>query len=274
LNVNGEEVLVAGISHLSRTYRSVLVEELKKLESVKMSCSCRVLVLHEAIDKFFPFEEACEITLTDLPKNFRYYAMGHLHARIKASHGQGELTYPGSSEIIRSDEIAGWKKSGKGFNIADINGDEVDVAEVNLESIRPQKEVKINYARFKEELDEFVRSLDKGEKLPVVHIRVEGKEIDRQGVNQALNQALTGKVLTFRHAIVEESQMRLPELKPGAFQINQVLSDFLKDKEVAQLAVDMLKYLKQGDVDGAKSVADEYFERFSKGVKKPDTEQS
>jgi len=274
ISVNSEKVLVVGISHLSRTYRSVLVDELKKLENLKMDCDCSVLVLHEAIDKFFPFEEACEIGLTELPRNFTYYAMGHLHARIKASHGKGELTYPGSSEIIRSDEIAGWKKFGKGFYIADINGDKVDVTEVNLESIRPQIEVKLSYARFKEELDEFIRSLDKGEKLPIVHVRVEGKEIDRQSVNQALNQALTGKVLTFRHAIIEESQMRLPEIKPGSFHINQVLSDYLKDKEVAQLAIDMLKHLRQGDTDGAKSVADGYFERFSRDVKKLDTEQS
>ncbi len=99
LNLKGEKVLVAGISNLSRNYRTLLVEELNKLEALEKDCDCSILMLHEGIDKFF-IEEACELSLTDLPKNFNYYAMGHLHSRVRASHGQGELAYPGSSEII------------------------------------------------------------------------------------------------------------------------------------------------------------------------------
>jgi len=265
ISVDGQKALIVGISHLSRTYRPVLVEELKKLENLKTQVDCSVLALHEAIDKFFPFEEACEISLTELPKNFRYYAMGHLHSRIKASYGQGELTYPGSTEIIRSDEIGSWKKLGKGFFIVDIENEKVNVAEVNLERIRPQIEVKLSYAHLRDELEEFVKKIGDSEKLPVVHVRVEGKEIDRQGVHQTLSDVLTGKVLTFRQVIVEESEMRLPELKPGSFHINQVLKDYLKDEKAAQLAVEMLKYLRQGDTEGAKSVADGYFQRLKGG---------
>lgn len=274
LSVHGEKVLVAGISNLSRMYRPILVEELKKLESLKKDCDCHILMLHEAIDKFFPFEEACEICLTELPKSFTYYAMGHLHARIKASHGQGKLTYPGSSEIIRSDEIAGWKKSGKGFYIVDIHGEDVQVHDVNLERIRPQVQVKLDYSRFSEQLGEFAESLADNGKLPVVQVSVEGKEVDRQGVHQALTEALAGKVLTFRPTVVEEDQMRMPELKPRTFHVDQVLNDYLKDKEVAQLAVEILKHLRQGDTDGARGVADEYYGKFSEVVKSRDTEQS
>jgi exonuclease SbcD len=274
VSLDGKQILVAGISNLSRTYRAVLVEELQKLQSLKTNCDCSVLVLHEAIDKFFPFEEACELALTEVPKNFNYYAMGHLHARIKASHGQGELTYPGSSEIIRSDEIAGWKKNGKGFYVVDIHDGEVKVTNVDLERIRPQIDVKLNYACFKEELEKLVESLTGCQKLPVVHVCVEGKDIDRQVVHQTLTEALTGIVLTFRPTVVEESEMRLPELKPGSFNVSQVLSDCLKNKEVAQLAVEMLKYLRQGDTVGAKDVADGYFLKASKVGKLDDTEQS
>ena len=265
ISVDGKKVLIVGISHLSRAYRPILIEELKKLENLKTQVDCRVLALHEAIDKFFPFEEACEISLTELPKNFRYYAMGHLHSRIKASYGQGELAYSGSTEIMRSDEIGSWKKLGKGFFIVDIENEKVNVAEVNLERIRPQIEVKLSYAHLRDELEEFVKKIGDNEKLPVIHVRVEGKDVDRQGVHQTLSDILTGKVLTFRQVIVEESEMRLPEVKPGSFHINQVLKDYLKDEKAAQLAVEMLKYLRQGDTEGAKSVADGYFQRLKGG---------
>jgi DNA repair exonuclease SbcCD nuclease subunit len=274
ISVDGKEILVAGISNLSQTYRTILAEELKKLGSLKPKCDCSVLVLHEAIDKFFPFEEACEVALTDVPKNFNYYAMGHLHARIKASHGKGELTYPGSSEIIRSDEIAGWKKQGKGFYVVDIDDGEVKVINVDLERIRPQMDVKLGYAQLKKELEGLVESLAGCKKLPVVHVCVEGKEVDRQAVHQTLSEVLTDKVLTFRPTVMEESEMKLPELKPGSFNVNQVLFDYFKKKEVAQLAIEMLKYLRQGDADGAKDVANGYFHKVSKGAISDDTEQS
>jgi DNA repair exonuclease SbcCD nuclease subunit len=270
--VEGKEILVAGISNLSQMYRAVLAEELKKLGSLKTKCHCSILVLHEAIDQFF-IEEACELALTDVPKNFNYYAMGHLHSRIKASHGQGELAYPGSSEIIRSDEIAEWKKKGKGFYVVDIEKDETKVTNVNLECIRPQMDVTLNYAHLKKELEEFVESLAAYQKAPVVQVRVEGKDIDRQAVHETLSEALTGKVLTFRPTVTEESEMRLPELKPGSFNVSQVLVDYFKKKEVAELANEMLKHLRQGDTVGAKDVADEYFRKVSKAGNLDDTEQ-
>jgi exonuclease SbcD len=272
LMVDGKEILVAGISNLSQMYRAVLAEELKRLGSLKTKCDCSVLVLHEAIDQFF-IEEACELALTDVPKNFNYYAMGHLHARIKASHGQGELAYPGSSEIIRSDEIADWKKQGKGFYIVDLDEGEAKVTNVNLERIRPQMDVKFGYAHLKEELEAFVESLADCQKSPVVQVCVEGKNIDRQAVHQTLSEALTGKVLTFRPTVTEESEMRLPKLKHGSFNVSQVLADYFKNKEIAQLANEMLRHLRQGDTGGAKEVADGYFHKVSKAGKLDDTEQ-
>jgi exonuclease SbcD len=271
LGLKGEKVLVAGISNLSRNYRPLLVEELKKLEALKKDCDCSILALHQGIDRFF-IEEACELSLTDLPKSFKYYAMGHLHTRIKASHGQGELTYPGSSEILNSEEITGWRKSGKGFNIVDVKGDDIQVTEVNLERIRPQIDVKLDFAHFGRELDALVKSLKSGEKLPIVHVAVEGKNVDRQGVLEQLNESLAGKVLSFRHKINDLSQMRLPDLKPGGFNMNRVLADYLKDAEVAELASEMFKHFRQGDQDGARAAADEYYEKLSKGAKVHDSE--
>jgi exonuclease SbcD len=271
LSVKDERVLLVGISNLTRTYRPFLVEELKKLERFRISCDCSVLMLHQAIDKFFPFQDAWEISLADMPKNFNYYAMGHLHARVRASYGRGELAYPGSSEILRSDEITGWKKLGKGFNIVDIEGDDVRVTDINLEQIRPQFEVTLSYARFNEELEKFAKSLRRSEKLPIVHIQIEGKDVDRQAVHKALSELLAGKVLTFRHSFVEKGESRPPELKPGGFQVNQVLTDYMKDPKVAELAVEMFKYLRQGDTEGAKTLAAGYFDKAYKGGKSHDS---
>ena len=120
LNIDGREVVVAGLSNLTRSYRVVLVEEMKKLATLKLDGKISILLLHEGIDKFLPFEGSFELYMDELPKNFNYLAMGHLHTRIRASFGKGELAYPGSTEVLRRDEIAGWQKNGKGFYIVDF----------------------------------------------------------------------------------------------------------------------------------------------------------
>jgi DNA repair exonuclease SbcCD nuclease subunit len=259
VNVGGQDVLVAGLSSLSRAYRVVLVEELKKLGALQLDGKVGVLVLHEGIDKFFPF--GSELSLDEVPRNFSYVAMGHLHARIKASFGEGELAYPGSSEIIRKDEISGWRKLGKGFFIVDLEGDDVEVRDVNLECIRPQIEAKLSCAHFEKELGDVVRLTEGMAKLPILHVRIEGKDIDRQGVHQALTEALADRTLAFRQEVVEEAELSLPELKPGSFYVNQVVRDYFKDENVAELAMEMLKHLRYGDTDEAKKVADEYFRK-------------
>jgi len=259
VNVGGQDVLVAGLSSLSRAYRVVLVEELKKLGALQLDGKVGVLVLHEGIDKFFPF--GSELSLNEVPRNFSYVAMGHLHARIKASFGEGELAYPGSSEIIRKDEISGWRKLGKGFFIVDLEGDDVEVRDVNLECIRPQIEAKLSCTHFEKELGDVVRLTEGMAKLPILHVRVEGKDIDRQGVHHALTEALADRTLAFRQEVVEEAELSLPELKPGSFYVNQVVRDYFKDENVAELAMEMLKHLRYGDTDEAKKVADEYFRK-------------
>jgi len=256
VRVGGQDVLIAGLSNLSRTYHVILVEELRKLGALQLGGKLGVLVLHEGIDKFFPFEGGFEIASDDVPKNFDYVAMGHLHTRIKASHGEGELAYAGSSEIIRKDEISGWQKFGKGFCIVDLDGEDVEVRDVNLECIRPQIEAKLSYAHLDKEIGDLVKQTENMVKLPIVHVRVEGKDVDRQGVHQALTDALVGKTLTFRQEVIEEAELRLPELKPGSFYVNQVIRDYIKDENVAGFALEMLKYLRYGDTAEAKEIAD------------------
>ncbi|MGD0645302.1 MAG: DNA repair exonuclease [Candidatus Bathyarchaeia archaeon] len=259
LTIDSKDVLIAGLSNVSRTYRPILLDELKKLGALNLDVKLAILLLHEGIDKFLPYENAFELELKEVPKNFGYVAMGHLHSRIKASVGKGELGYSGSSEIISRTEIDSWKKKGKGFFIVDLEDDSVEVRDVNLDCIRPQIEVRLNCAHLDEELDELCKKLEGYEKKPLVHVRVTGKNIDRQSVYQTLTNALSGAVLSFRQEFVDETQQRLPELKPGSFQVNQVIQEYFKEPKVAGLAVELWRHLRSGDVDEAKKVAEDYY---------------
>ena len=273
VHLDGRDILVAGISHVGRRYRELLVEELKKLDSMAANYTMSIILLHQAIDRFFAFEEAFELRMDDLPRNFKYYAMGHLHSKVRASFGEGELAYSGSTEIMRSDEISDWEKRGKGFYIVDISGGKLDIREVNLERIRPQLGVKINYANFDLELERFMEALKvfADRKSPIVHVTVEGKEIDRQRVQQALNKALLGRVLHFRPQFLEEFEKSIIELKPGDINVSMLLREYLKNEKAAELGYELFKVLRSGDVEEAKRIAEDYFRRMTKDDVKEST---
>jgi len=263
LRIDGKDFLVAGLSNLSRTYRPVLLEELKRLSSLKLEGKLSVLALHQGIDKFLPHEGAFELSLNEVPRNFDYVAMGHIHSRIKVAMGKGELGYPGSSEIMSRTEISGWQKCGKGFYIVDVEDSDVVVHDVNLECVRPQFAGKLSYANLDVDLKGLIKCIEDLGKLPVVHVLVEGKDVDRQDVYQTLNSALSRVVLSFRQEVLEESELSLPELKRGSFNVHQVIQDYFKDESVAELASELWRYLKVGDSDEAKKVAEDYFRKVT-----------
>ncbi len=264
LKINGKDIVVAGLSNLSRSYRPILLEELKGLSSLNLEGKLGVLALHQAIDRFLPYQGAFELSLNEVPRNFDYVAMGHLHSRIKMGLGGGELAYSGSSEIISRDEINEWEKSGKGFFIVDLEGDDIDVLSVNLECVRPQMFVKLRYSNFGADLAGLIANAKSVSKAPLVHVVVEGKNIDRQEVYEALNSSLSSVVLSFRQEISEESDVNLAELRRGSFNVNQVIQEYFKDESVAALALELWKHLRYGDSDEAKKVAEDFFEKVTR----------
>ena len=75
--------------------------------------------MHQGIDIFLPMQY--ELEIGDIPKNFDYYAFGHIHNYIKQEFGKGYLVYPGSTEIWKTNELIDANKNGKGFVIVDMD---------------------------------------------------------------------------------------------------------------------------------------------------------
>lgn len=262
MSIKGQEVLVAGISYLGQRYNELLKSELKKLDSIATKYSLSILMLHQAIDKFFPFEGLYDLRMDELPRNFSYYAMGHLHKRIRSSLGKGELAYAGSTEIIRDDEIQEWKSHGKGFYLIDIKKDNVEVNEINLESIRPQFKVKLNYDKLENEIKKLAESFKHYSKKPIVHIEVEGKQIDRQEVYQLLNEVLSNEVLHFRYKIHEEEERKLEELKTQTINVRDALKEYFNnDEELANFSYELFQKLRSKELDEAKEIAEEFLKK-------------
>jgi DNA repair exonuclease SbcCD nuclease subunit len=245
-------VLIAGISNLRGRGVELLKEELKKFDTVAEKYKKSVLIAHQAVEKYLPFEGAYELKEDDLPRNATYYALGHLHSRLTARFGEGYLAYAGSTEIIRRDEISSWSKRGKGFYLVDLDGDEAEIHEINLD-IRPQIEVEVDEGRLEEILNHINYP-----KPPIVHVTVRGEGINRQYVIERLNELLEGKVLSCKPSFRDLSQPQLKELPKGPIDLKSIMHEYLGDEELAKLAIELYELLSEDDVKGAIKSAEEF----------------
>jgi len=248
-------ILIAGISNLRGRMAELLKEELKKFDQISEKYRKSILIAHQAIDRFLPFEGDYELKEDDLPGSATYYAFGHIHSRQTVKFGRGLFAYSGSIEITRRDEIPSWMKDGKGFYIVDLEGDEPSVEKVDLE-IRPQLEVELEDNRIGEILNQLNTRVE-----PILHITVRGGKLDRAQIYEKLKELLAGRVLEFRIRFeFEDVKKAFPELPRGQISIEELIRRYLQDEELSKLAVELFKSLSQEDIDSAKNIAQSYLE--------------
>jgi DNA repair exonuclease SbcCD nuclease subunit len=134
----------------------------------------KILVLHQGITEFNKF--AGELQSTDLPKNFTYYAMGHLHDKdVKQfNHLKGPIAYPGSIELTTSEGIKDIKK---GFFEVDISGNEAIPNWIELDT-RPQFSFKTEYKELTKTIDEIIEKITSLTKKPVIEVKIQGEDIE------------------------------------------------------------------------------------------------
>jgi len=135
-----KDVMIAGLDKVRKNEIVGLEEKFSKLDLLAEKHSGhKILVLHQGITEVNKF--ASEINSTDLPKNFTYYAMGHLHDKFlkQFAHLGGPLAYPGSTEMTTSEGI---KETRKGFFQVDISSEEIKPNWIKIDT-RPQFSSKI-----------------------------------------------------------------------------------------------------------------------------------
>ena len=263
VEADGVRVFIAGVHHVPRRYRDDLKLKLSQLAHKASEHPKSILALHQAVDRFLPFEY--EISFEDLPSGFTYIALGHVHRRAHAYRGRALAAYAGSIEITRRDEIAEWRREGKGFYLVDLSGDEPSIQRVDVTSIRPQVEAEVEYSRLVDGLKNLQAQLRGARKKPILHLYVRGRDVDRRRVVEAIQLHLAPYLLSWRPEVVEEGggEDRRVEVKAGLDWLELFKEALGGDPEVASFAYELFKHLRAGDegVEEAKRIAREFYER-------------
>ncbi|MCH7969146.1 MAG: exonuclease SbcCD subunit D [Thaumarchaeota archaeon] len=180
-----KDVLLAGFDKIRKSEISQFEEKFSEIDRIaKNHCGHKILVMHQGITEFNKF--AGELLSTDLPKNFTYYAMGHLHDHDKKqfSHLNGLVAYPGSIELTTSEGI---KETKKGFFEVDVSGSEAKADWIELDT-RPQFSIKTAYNELANSINEISKKIEGLERKPIIELRIKGDKIENDIIQTQISR--------------------------------------------------------------------------------------
>ena len=258
-----KDVMIVGFDKIRKNEMTGLEEKFLRVESLAdKHKGHKILVLHQGITEVNKF--AGEVNSTDLPKNFTYYAMGHLHDKFlkQYDHLKGPLAYPGSTEMTTSEGI---KETEKGFFKVDISDDEAKPEWIKLDT-RPQISVKTEFENIDSVIKELNEKISGLEKKPIIEIKIHGENLERDTIEGKIAD-LASKSLHFSWKIFQNDDESSVLLNRPA-QIDQELFKLavnsLKSEKLAHFAInELLPLLSTRQVDNATQVVVENFSNFS-----------
>ena len=258
-----KDVMIVGFDKIRKNEMTGLEEKFSRVESLAdKHKGHKILVLHQGITEVNKF--AGEVNSTDLPKNFTYYAMGHLHDKFlkQYDHLKGPLAYPGSTEMTTSEGI---KETEKGFFKVDISDDEAKPEWIKLDT-RPQISLKTEFENIDSAIKELNEKISGLEKKPIIEIKIHGENLERDTIEGKIAD-LASKSLHFSWKIFQNDDESSVLLNRPA-QIDQELFKLavnsLKSEKLAHFAInELLPLLSTRQVDNATQVVVENFSNFS-----------
>ncbi|MEM3324493.1 MAG: DNA double-strand break repair protein Mre11 [Metallosphaera sp.] len=256
---DGLSLRIYGVRHMNTSLKDKLIFT---LNSLKPEGDRNVLMIHQGIRDILPYQGAWQLEIGSLPKDFQYYACGHIHTRvIQDLPGGGKLVISGSPEIIREDEIEGWKKYGKGGFLIDLSKKEPTVQSINVD-VRPQEVITLNVNDIDNELVKLRQSYSGLKKEPIFHIVLEGDSIKRDYAMKKISKSLSGLVDFYRiykdnTVSVGSNQVKVDERST----ITDLIRSYLKSQSYSDSEVELiLDAIDKYDSDEAESILRKFAE--------------
>ena len=258
-----EDVFIAGLPFYPSSQDKNLKNKLSELSKKAANHEKSILVLHQGIDKYFNLQY--ELEIGDIPDNFNYYAMGHLHNYINDDFGKGKLVYPGSSEVWKTTELGDYRKNGKGFVIVDFDSAKPSVTRIKVEPTREFIEKTIDYENLADGVEEIKQTIKDFDKKPILNITVENVTSTTKA-HEVITEELDDLSLMIRPKFITEGEENIDLIidKENALGPIDLLSSRLEhydDEEITKLAVELYNLLSKDQIEESRQLLDEFYKQ-------------
>ena len=258
-----KNIMIAGLDKVRKHQMEYMEEKFSILDSLaEKHDGHKILVLHQAITEKYPLDKAC-VNSSDLPKNFTYYAMGHLHDKSVNQFDQlsGPIVYPGSTEMTDSEVI---KETEKGFFEVDISSKEAKPNWIKLDT-RPQFSQEIKFEELDNSMTEITEKISTFDKKPIVQIKILGKSVERDVIETKIAQ-IEPKTLHCEWKVWQSDDPTSILLdRPASIdeELFKLAVAALKSEKLANFAInDLLPLLSSNQLDQATQLVIEDFEHY------------
>lgn len=255
------DVFIAGLPFYPASQSDVLKSKLVELSKKAADHEKSILVLHQGVDNYFDYQY--ELETGDIPDNFNYYALGHIHKYTVSDFGKGTLVYPGSTEIWKTDELEDYNENGKGFVVVDFDGPKPSVKRVNVELPRRFIKRSIDYNSLESNVAGIKETIQDLEKEPILILKITNVESDTGDIYDMINDELGDLALMIRPTFntvdgdIDQIFVRDDSIGPKEL-INEKLEGYGNSK-VKKLALDLYDLLSKDKLEDANGVIDQYF---------------
>ena len=246
-----KDLFIGGIPYMPQNRNLAFKEKLNTLSKKAADVKNKILLLHQGIDKYIP---QYEVEIGDIPTNFNYYAMGHLHNYINDEYGQGRLVYPGSTEIWKSNELSDYNLNGKGFVLVDMEDGQVETERISVDIPRKFINVQVEYDNFYKEMPKLKNEISKLDLPPIINLNVFGNDFSSSEVYDYLTRHLSDLCLSFRPTFnIEQKYEELIDFKEGPININRLIAEKFEDEgeDVVKFTINLFEELSKDKLEAA-----------------------
>ena len=264
------DIFIAGLPYYPASHGKALKSKLAELSEKATHHEKSILVLHQGIDKYFPMN--FELEIGEIPDNFDYYALGHIHKYVNDAYGKGRMVYPGSGEIWKTSELPDYRKNGKGFVVVDFDGSKPVVKRVTVDIPREFIERKIEYDNLESGIASIKETIKDFDKKPILRLSITDVKSDTSGIYEIINDELGDLALMIRPTFKMEGDDDLPieidtENPLGPTQLLEKQLEEYRNGEATTLAVDLYHMLSKDKIDESREIINQYFdENFTSSV--------
>ena len=256
------DVFIAGLPFYPASKSNVLKSKLVDLSKKAAEHEKSILVLHQGIDTYLNIQY--ELEIGDIPDNFNYYALGHIHKYIASDFGKGKLVYPGSAEIWKTDELKDYHENGKGFVVVDLDGPKPQIKRVKIDIPRVFIERSLDYNNLDSGIAGIKETIKDYDKQPILKLNINNVDSDTGYVYDMIKEELGDLSLMIRptfNMVGEESIddiiVHTESVGPKELIIEK-LEDY-EDKDVEKLAIELYDYLSKDKLEESQVLIDQFF---------------